>query len=90
MTDASGVAVGSVVMPHDPSAIANTDYWYDSSVPDAGKIMAEYGHIVDVYLLTPEQRLASSTLRELLPGSYTYGQSPPAPLDQSLRTIICR
>ena len=28
--------------------------------------MAEYGHIVDVYLLTPEQRRASSTLRELL------------------------
>ena len=28
--------------------------------------MAEYGHVIDVCLLTPEQRLASSTLRELL------------------------
>ena len=73
-------------MPHDPSAFANTDYWFDSSVPDAGKIMAEYGHIVDVYLLTPEQRRASSTLRELLGLIRMVSQSPPAPLDQSLRT----
>ena len=53
-------------MPFNPLVTANTDYWFDKSIPDAGKIMAEYGHIIDVCLLTPEQRLASSTLRELL------------------------
>lgn len=31
------------------------DYWYDNSIPHAGNIMAEYGHEVDVCLLTPEQ-----------------------------------
>ena len=40
------------------------DYWYDDSVPHAGNIMAEYGHEVDVCLLTPEQRKESSTMRE--------------------------
>ena len=34
--------------------------------PQAGKIFAEHGHVVDVCLLTEEQRKKSSTLRELL------------------------
>ena len=65
-TDASGVAVGSVVMQYNPPVPADVEYWYDKSIPHAGKIMEEYGHAVDVCLLTPEQRKESSTIREQL------------------------
>ena len=63
-TDASGVAVGSVVLPYNPPVPADVKYWYDKTIPHAGSIMEEYGHEVDVSLLTPEQRKESSTMRE--------------------------
>ena len=51
--------------------------------------MAEYGHIVDVYLLTPEQRKASSTLRELLSLIRMVRVHLPRWTNSLLRTIIC-
>ena len=66
-TDASSVAVGSVVvLSHAGENFVEPFYWSDNATPQAGKIFAEHGHVVDVCLLTEEQRKKSSTLRELL------------------------
>ena len=60
-TDASAVAVGSVVMPYTGDEFVEPSYWYDNTTPHAGQIFADYGHIIDTALLTEEQRKESST-----------------------------
>ena len=59
-------AVGSVVLSHTGENFVEPSYWTDNATPQAGNFFAEHGHVVDVCLLTEEQRKKSSTLRELL------------------------
>ena len=65
-TDASAVAVGSVVMPYAGDDFIEPSYWYDGATPHAGQIFADFGHEIDMALFTDKQKKESSTLRELL------------------------
>ena len=49
-TDASSVAVGSVVLSHAGENFVEPSYWSDNATPQAGKNFAEHGHVVDVCL----------------------------------------
>ena len=40
-TDASAVAVGSVVMPYTGDEFVEPSYWYDNTTPHAGQIFAD-------------------------------------------------
>ena len=53
-------------MPYTGSNFIEPAYWYDGTTPHAGQIFADFGHEIDMVLLTDEQKKESSTLRELL------------------------